>query len=542
MRNSLYPLDRGRIYDCLEAWALKTREEIRRLWICGCKREREKMVVNNFFYADKKQQVKKVNRFVVLGYAVFYMMIFAVVLAACLRGERTVGYTVFILAILGVSALINAIVYFMNKYGTALRYVSFAGLLVVTAVLAVAFDSYYMCFFTTIPFIGGILYFDSKYSLASAVSVTVLNFAAAGYKSYVTGEYTGEDIMDHMYASAAIMVMMFITFYTAVLAKKFNDHSLGRVQEEARIQQEMMKDVMGIAENVRTGTVNAMDIVNEVKDSSAVVNRSVGDISESTVVTAENIQTQTVMTQSIQENIEKTVIRSEHMVKVAGESEELNNKNTLVMQRLKEHSDVLADTNGKVAESMKRLQEIAMNVKNITKTIFSISSQTNLLALNASIESARAGAAGRGFAVVAEEIRDLSEKTRKETENIAAILDELNRNAADTAQIVEKSVEVSGEQDRIITEAAVQFEGMNRNVGQLVKDITEIDGMLENLSQANNKIVDNIMQLSAATEEVTAAAQQSTEISEKNRTDAAQVQELLEKVLQVSHGLDKYLN
>lgn len=523
-------------------WTVLKREETGRLWILGYQRGREKMEVNKFFYADKKEQVKKVNRFVVLGYAVFYTMIFAVVLAACLRGKRTVGYTVFILAILGVSALLNAIVYFKNKYGMSLRYVSFAGLLIVTALLAIAFDSYYMCFFATIPFIGGILYFDSKYSLASAVSVTVLNFAVTGYKSFVTGEYTGEDVMDHMCASAAIMVMMFITFYTAVLAKKFNEHSLGRVQEDARIQQEMMQDVMGIAESVRTGTANAMDIVNEVKDSSAVVNRSVGDISESTVVTAENIQTQTVMTQSIQENIEKTVIRSEHMVKVAGESEELNNKNTLVMQRLKEHSDVLADTNGKVAESMKRLQEIAMNVKNITKTIFSISSQTNLLALNASIESARAGAAGRGFAVVAEEIRDLSEKTRKETENIAAILDELNRNAADTAQIVEKSVEVSGEQDRIITEAAVQFEGMNRNVGQLVKDITEIDGMLENLSQANNKIVDNIMQLSAATEEVTAAAQQSTEISEKNRKDAAQVQELLEKVLQVSHGLDKYLN
>ena len=64
----------------------------------------------------------------------------------------------------------------------------------------------------------------------------------------------------------------------------------------------------------------------------------------------------------------------------------------------------------------------------------------------------------------------------------------------------------------------------------------------ESLSTANNQIVDNIMQLSATTEEVTAAAQQSTEITERNYADSVEAQKLLRGVLEVSHEMDKYIN
>lgn len=53
----------------------------------------------------------------------------------------------------------------------------------------------------------------------------------------------------------------------------------------------------------------------------------------------------------------------------------------------------------------------------------------DILALNASIEAARAGEAGKGFAVVADEIGNLSDQTKKETDNIAVILNELSRDA-----------------------------------------------------------------------------------------------------------------
>ena len=86
------------------------------------------------------------------------------------------------------------------------------------------------------------------------------------------------------------------------------------------------------------------------------------------------------------------------------------------MNHLKTQAEVIAATNEDVATLMNTLKERTEAVKGIVDTIFSISSQTNLLALNASIESARAGEAGKGFAVVADQIRNLAEESRKETE------------------------------------------------------------------------------------------------------------------------------
>ena len=72
-------------------------------------------------------------------------------------------------------------------------------------------------------------------------------------------------------------------------------------------------------------------------------------------------------------------------------------------------------------------------------------------------------------------------------------------------------------------------------------DISKIDEMIENLSEANSKIVENVIQISATTQEVTASTQQSLGMTEKNYEDALVVEELLNGIMDVSHHMDKYL-
>ena len=191
---------------------------------------------------------------------------------------------------------------------------------------------------------------------------------------------------------------------------------------------------------------------------------------------------------------------------------------------------------------MKHLQQNVENVKEITKTIFTISSQTNLLALNASIESARAGEAGRGFAVVADEIRTLSERAREETENISQILDNLAQNTVETAAALEQSLKSGNTQEKMIIDVSEQFEEINQNIRKLSSDVTNIGQLLDDLSNANTEIVNDITTLSAVTEEVTASAQQSAEMTEKNYQNAKDAKTILDRVLDVSHEMDKYIS
>jgi methyl-accepting chemotaxis protein len=78
---------------------------------------------------------------------------------------------------------------------------------------------------------------------------------------------------------------------------------------------------------------------------------------------------------------------------------------------------------------MSALQEKSRRIHVITEVINEIAARTNLLALNAAIEAARAGEHGRGFAVVAGEVRQLAARTKSATDDIGAMVREINEEA-----------------------------------------------------------------------------------------------------------------
>lgn len=492
-------------------------------------------------YAEKTEQIKKANSFLTLGYLCFYSAMLFVVWIATIRGVRTLAYSLILTVIVVISLAVTSIMERKKPGNEHTKYVALIGIFLVAYITGSEFEAYYVRIMAAIPCIASVLFFDKKYTQFTGILFIVLNIFFNVYKIGVKKIFSGEAAIDQIAATGTIFILLVLIHIATNILTKFNHdtrHSL--IQEQER-QKSTMDSVIEVAEEVRKGTENAMDIVNELNSSTHMVNGAMKDISDSTLSTAENIQVQTEMTQNIQDSIGNTLKRSENMVQVAKHTGELNDQSLQIMNNLKKQSEVISETNSEVAEAMRKLQECAGAVKSIADTIFAISSQTNLLALNASIESARAGEAGRGFAVVADEIRQLAEKTREETENIATILGELSDNAEMAGGAVAKSVEAAQAQDELISKASESFTEVNDNVGQLISDIGEIDYMLSDLSQANNKIVDNIMHLSATTEEVTASSSQAAELSVQNLNNAEQAKELLDGVILTSHELDKYI-
>ena len=127
-----------------------------------------------------------------------------------------------------------------------------------------------------------------------------------------------------------------------------------------------------------------------------------------------------------------------------------------------------------VNESAKGIEKSVKASKNILNSIEGIASQTNLLSLNASIEAARVGEVGKGFSVVAKNVRDLSDSTKKTTEHIAEILNEMNVSVKD---MQEKIAQIN---ESVQTEKS-EMEIIDATVQQLYASADEIARMAAEL-------------------------------------------------------------
>ncbi len=286
-------------------------------------------------------------------------------------------------------------------------------------------------------------------------------------------------------------------------------------------------------ENYRHCTTgSSAGMVNSLYDASQNIAQSMQTISLSTEKIVENITQQNHMTQNIQNAISTTQEYSSEMVSVASLSNENIRTNQKMMETLKEQSQQIADNNVVVTEAMEQLQENVDKVASIAKMILKISNETTILSLNASVESARAGEAGKGFSVIADQIRELAEETKDFTENITHIVDELNVNAKTVVNAVDVSLKAADSQNQMIGATAEAFDELSGNMNVLVNNVQEIGDRIDHLSTSNNQIVDSITQLTALSEEVSASAEQTNQLTGMNVNYAGQTWESIQKINQ----------
>jgi len=273
-----------------------------------------------------------------------------------------------------------------------------------------------------------------------------------------------------------------------------------------------------------------------LKDSTTSVNRSLHEIAQGIQSTAESIQEQSVMTGEIREAVRIAEENTTEVVKSAQNSATQIEENSQRMELLRKQSEDIESIGIDVEKAMQELKEKAEEVAGITKVIFSISEQTNLLALNASIESARAGEAGKGFAVVADQIRELSKQTKKSTEQIEQIAEQLNSNADVTADLVGKSLSATMQQKDLIEQNAASFVQLRNHSDSLSERADNLEHEIKHLLHSNNRIVESITQLSAVSEEVTASTQEASDMSEH---DLGELESVTISILDVQKTVDQ---
>ncbi len=182
---------------------------------------------------------------------------------------------------------------------------------------------------------------------------------------------------------------------------------------------------------------------------------------------------------------------------------------------------------GESASKIKDLEQLSLQIGEITEVISGIAEQTNLLALNAAIEAARAGEHGRGFAVVAEEVRKLAERSATSAKDIANLIRNIQDRTVEAVQaMVAGTNEVEGG-SRLAAEAGKALQEILVTVEQAAADVGSIAAATEQVQEDARNVVQAFDAMAAVTEENTAA-------TEEMAAGAAQVTEAMERIANLS--------
>lgn len=263
-------------------------------------------------------------------------------------------------------------------------------------------------------------------------------------------------------------------------------------------------DLIGeIVTSVNTMTANLREMIGQLNLSSAQLNQSADTLAHTSQDARQRVIQQQANTETaarslteITEMVQDVSQRASQAADAARVADHEAQQGKAVVAETIKAVSALTNNVEQACSSLQKLEKQSQNIGMVLEVIRGIAEQTNLLALNAAIEAARAGEAGRGFAVVADEVRTLATRTQQSTHEIHGIIDELQKEARESVQLIgdgRRQAQQSVDQGQ---EAVVALAAITKAVTGIAHFTSEIAAAAQSQQQVTEAVNRNVADIS----------------------------------------------
>jgi len=194
--------------------------------------------------------------------------------------------------------------------------------------------------------------------------------------------------------------------------------------------------------DLRGSTLSVLEELHEAADSLASSSNEVLEAAEQQLSRAgrqaDTVKQTGSAVSGLRAMSQQATAKAEAVVELAKGAEVSSSSGDFAVQQSASAMRAMREQVEAVSETLERLVQQTHHIGSIIAVVTDLAQQSNMVALNANIEAVRAGEAGKGFALVAKEVRSLSDLSRRSTDQVRSILDEIASAAADTTRVVQE--------------------------------------------------------------------------------------------------------
>ena len=471
------------------------------------------------------------NKTAIIGFTIIDIIIPLAYALEVVKGARSTGSYLVVLIFSIVPMMLCWITYKVRKESLSIRYVGGIGFLLLYSYIMFTTSTDMTFCYIIVIYVILMVYADWKYSLFISGYALILNVVKVVAKAVTTGltetEITNMEITLACIVLTTIFGMMAISKITRI-----NSHNLRKADDEKRHSVGLLDKILQVAECMREKIEASHQVSDHLNTSVENTWRAMHQLNQGTEEVVAAISQQRNNTEEISRLVTGVEASVEDVTKSLEETREGLRHGKQVMEELLIQVKKSENAGNLVAREMEELRNYTQQMNTVMGLILNVAKQTGLLSLNASIEAARAGEAGRGFSVVASEISNLANQSSEATGDIEVLISNMIESVLRVGKAVDEMVESSEMQNHYVEETAKNYEAIGENTLRISDKAQLLERNVEEVGRANREIVTQIEQLSATTEELTAAAAVTLDSCDDNVKDINQMTNFMKDLSQ----------